>query len=60
MKKVTSHDHDLNKLKEIEKKYPNIWAFVEINDPESFFLGILPEDSVDGGSEKKERKKGEI
>jgi len=40
-------------LKEIEKRYPNIWAYVELKDPETFFMGSLPEDSVDGGSEKK-------
>ena len=55
MKTVATHDHDLKKLKEIEQKYPNIWAYVEIDDPDSFFLGSLPEDSFDGGSEKKER-----
>lgn len=48
LKSVKTHDHDTKKLKEIEMRYPNIFAYVNIENPDSLFLGCLPDDSVDG------------
>lgn len=47
LKSVKTHDHDTKKLKEIEMRYPNIFAYVNIENPDSLFLGCLPDDSVD-------------
>lgn len=48
LKKMDVREHKINELREIQNKYPDIFAYVEIREPESLFLGSLPEESVDG------------
>lgn len=58
LKKMDVREHKINELRDIQNKYPDIFAYVEITDPKSLFLGSLPEESVDGSesSEMKEKK----
>jgi hypothetical protein len=53
MQKMDTHEHNVNKLKEIERKHQDIVAYVDIEDPDTLFLGSLPEESISNDSNKK-------
>lgn len=53
MRKMDQNAHDQNQLREIQKEYYDIAAYVDITDPDTLFLGSLPEESVSNLSSKK-------
>jgi hypothetical protein len=46
LKRIDVRGHEITHLKEIQCKYQDIWAYVDIEDPESLFLSSLPEESI--------------